>query len=214
MVNIDFHVHSSASYDCETELSDIVHYAKRNNINVVCITDHSKMEIQTHFFDEVLLVAGEEVLSNEGEITGLYMKEEIPPGLSALETINRIKAQGGLVYIPHPFDVYRKGSIRYKVLKKIVDHVDIVEAGNSKSLTSFEFYMARHFANKHQKFISAGSDGHIAKDVGSSYVSFTSDLIPDSAETMIQVFNQDKRLFVNRKRLLPRVLKKLKNGVC
>ena len=209
MLKIDFHVHSSASYDCEMSIDEIVKQARINDIQIICITDHSKLGVNTGFHDDIFIVAGEEIKTQDGEISGLYLKNEVPPGLSPLETIRQIKDQCGLVYIPHPFDIYRKGRIAYNTLLEIIDTVDIIEAGNSKSLTPLEFYIARFFAEKHNKVISAGSDAHYRHDIGSSHVIFESDTIPVTAETMLQLFRGSYRLVTNRKKLIPRVFKKL-----
>ena len=108
--------------------------------------------------------------SSEGEITGLFLKETIPRGLSPAETARRIKEQGGLVSIPHPFDRFRREVISRSALYEVLPYADIVEAFNSRNNLSADDRKAQEFANEHGLLTSGVSDAHTLIELGRTYV--------------------------------------------
>ena len=116
------------------------------------------------------VIVGEEIKTRTGEIIGYFIDEEIPARLSAEETVHRIKDQGGLVCIPHPFDRLRRSAIHRKTLEAILPYIDIIEVFNSRVLLSQDNFSARVFAAANELLVSAGSDAHIASEIGGSYV--------------------------------------------
>ena len=117
-----------------------------------------------------MVIVGEEVTSSGGEITGLFITEPVPRGLSPVETAARIKDQGGLVSIPHPFDRFRRHVITPDALEEVLPHVDIVEAFNARNTFSRDNRRAEALAEAHGLLVSAVSDTHTAVEVGRTYV--------------------------------------------
>jgi hypothetical protein len=117
--------------------------------------------------DDLTVIVGEEVKTAEqGEVIGLFLEEKIPRGMTMAETIAAIRSQGGLVYVPHPFDRFHSVP-DYEHLLDIVEEIDILEVFNPRvALTSFN-EEAERFARKYRIVPGAGSDGHVAQALGS-----------------------------------------------
>jgi len=116
------------------------------------------------------IIPGEEILTQSGEVIGFFLTEEIPAKLSMKETIERIKAQGGLVCIPHPYDRLRYSAFKNRVLDDIMPYVDIIETFNARSLSPRSSTRALELARKYGKPASAGSDAHTLSEIGNAYV--------------------------------------------
>jgi predicted metal-dependent phosphoesterase TrpH len=173
MLKADLHVHSEYSPDSESALADIIDHCKAAGINCVAITDHNETAgaIELKKIAPFTVIVGEEILTSSGEIIGLFLTERIPPKLSAQETIKRIKDQGGLVLIPHPFDRYfRPSAINRDVLEKIVLDIDIIEVFNSHTVIRSDSGKALKFTQKHGLLASAGSDAHLVSEIGHAYM--------------------------------------------
>ena len=119
------------------------------------------------------VIPGEEVYSTAGEIIGLFLHEVIPNGLSPEETCAAIRAQGGLVVIPHPFDRYRKGAIGEAVLDRLVTAglVDAIEVFNGRMVVPMDNWSAKKYAAAHHVPMTVGSDAHGTWEYGGSYIS-------------------------------------------
>ena len=171
-MKVDMHVHTKYSKDSLLSLEGLFSVCRRKGINCIAITDHNTirgaLEFQKRF--PLRVIVGEEIESKAGEIIGLFLKEEIPPGLSAGKTIATIKKQGGLVYLPHPFDRWRKASIDFKSIEPFWNEVDIIEVFNSRSLISSWNEQALELAGERRKPYGVGSDAHSEKEVGKSLV--------------------------------------------
>ena len=141
-------------------------------LNCIAVTDHNTIEgaLAVQRIASFIVIIGEEIGSTEGEITGLFLKEVVPHGLPPLETVSRIKAQGGLVSIPHPFDRFRKDVISRAALEELVPHADIIEVFNSRNSLSTDDRKAREFALQHGLLISGVSDAHTVIELGRTYV--------------------------------------------
>lgn len=174
-MKIDLHTHSVASPDgALTE----AHYSKmllEGRLDYIAITDHD-----TTAFAQALqaklgpqIIVGQEVTTSEGEIIGLYIVRDIPSGLSAAQTVQAIKKQGGLVYIPHPFETVRKG-LNLQTLNTIVKDVDIVETRNGRAIFQNKSKKAAEWAAKHKVPGAASSDAHGWHGWGKTYT-----LLPD-----------------------------------
>src|SRR4051812_4619386 len=111
MFKIDLHTHSVESKDGGISFEQYAHALSTNRLDVIAITDHDTIDFATHAQTELgdRIIVGEEIMSTGGEIVGLYLKEAVKAGLSPLETVKQIREQGGLVYVPHPFETVRKG---------------------------------------------------------------------------------------------------------
>lgn len=157
-MKLDLHVHSHYSKCSILSLDQIRKLFSKKEI-IPIITDHNTIRGALRFKSKII---GEEIRAKEGEITGLFLNEEIEPFLSIEETIDKIREQDGLVYLPHPFDPFREG-VAYK-------KADIVEVFNSRCINNGSNKKALDFANKHNLIKAVGSDAHTPLEVGNAYV--------------------------------------------
>ena len=167
----DLHTHTSWSHDCLVEPAELLDHAERQGIGALAITDHNAFggaleAVQLARDRELAVIAGEEVkTSGQGEVIGLFLQEEIPRGLEFGDTIAAIHEQGGLVYLPHPFD--RMHAIPdAATLHRHLAEIDVFEAYNARLL--FEQYNdeALRFARKYNLTMGAGSDAHVLQGLG------------------------------------------------
>jgi predicted metal-dependent phosphoesterase TrpH len=153
-------------------LEEIIARCLEVGINCLGIADHNtlagalKMKEIAPFF----VIPGEEILTSDGEVIGFFLSQEIPSKLSMKETVAQIKAQDGLVCIPHPYDRLRFSVFRDQVFDDIMPDVDIIEAFNARSLSPGSSTRARELARKYGKPASAGSDAHTIPEIGNAYV--------------------------------------------
>jgi predicted metal-dependent phosphoesterase TrpH len=153
-------------------LEQIIARCLEVGINCLGIADHNtiagakKMKEIAPFS----IIVGEEILTLDGEVIGFFLSKEIPSKLSIKETVAQIKAQDGLVCIPHPYDRLRISVFRDQVFDDIMNDVDIIEAFNARSLSAGSSTRARQLAQKYGKPASAGSDAHTLPEIGNAYV--------------------------------------------
>ena len=171
-IKADLHVHTCYSPDCLTSLEDVVAAALRRGMGALAITDHDAIEgtLALRGMAPLQIIVGEEIDTSEGEIIGLFLEELIPPGCTAAETVARIKDQGGLVCVPHPFDLQRRHRLCDSALRSILDDVDIFEVLNARALWAGHNARARRFAQTHGLLMGAGSDAHTPLEIGRAYV--------------------------------------------
>ena len=135
---------------------------RNNKVDAIAVLDHSEIEGALRLAEVAPfpVIVGEEVLTKEGEIGGLFLKERIPPGLPLKETADRIKEQGGLVYAPHPLarDVPR--NIGKEALLSIIERVDIIEGFNARIRYQSDNEEAKEIARRYGIAVAAGSDAH------------------------------------------------------
>lgn len=174
IINIDPHVHTEYSSDCTVPIDKVVTISRRKGLDGVAITDHNSIEgalrLREKAGDHFVIIVGEEIRTSEGEITGLFLEEWIPPGLSPEDTIDRIKSQGGLVFITHPFCSFRRSRLAFETLIRIITMVDIVEVFNSRNILRADNEKAYTFAKDKRKLVMVGSDAHIPYEYGRSYL--------------------------------------------
>jgi predicted metal-dependent phosphoesterase TrpH/glycosyltransferase involved in cell wall biosynthesis len=172
-INADLHIHSNFSRDCATPVETILNTAREIGLGAVAIADHNEIEgaflaRQMSEGDPFVIVA-EEVKTAEGEVIGLFLREAIPPALSFDETLSLIKEQGGLVYVPHPFDALR-ATPTYRTLVDNLHRIDVIEVYNAKvALSSFNL-SAERFAAKYNIVAGAGSDAHVPQGLGTAII--------------------------------------------
>ncbi len=171
MLKADLHIHTKYSMDCDTPLEMIINRCLETGINCIAIADHGTVAgaLKMQSLAPFTVIVAEEILTPAGEIMGLFLKEPIPSGQSAEQVVSQIKAQGGLVCIPHPFDTMRQ-SFDSRILEKIAGQIGVIEAFNSRSPLARSSVKAKAFANKHGIAKSAGSDAHTAYEIGNAYV--------------------------------------------
>jgi predicted metal-dependent phosphoesterase TrpH len=170
MFKIDLHTHSVASRDGAISANKYKQMVSSRNLDYVAITDHNKIsfavELQKELGDHIIV--GEEINTTDGELIGLFLSERIPRDLSAKETIKVIKAQGGLIYVPHPFETVRRG-VTKETLESIMAEVDIIEVYNGRAVFQNMGPQALTAARLNQKAGAASSDAHGAKGLGTAY---------------------------------------------
>jgi len=172
LIDVDLHMHTDHSNDCATPVEVLLASAREQGLGAIAVTDHNEisgaLEAQAQAAAAgVKVIVGEEVkTAGQGEVIGLFIEEKIPRGMSLAETVAEIKRQGGLVYVPHPFD--RMHSVPdYEHLLPILDQIDAIEVFNPRvAIGSFNDEAAR-FAAKYRIVAGAGSDSHVAQGLGS-----------------------------------------------
>jgi predicted metal-dependent phosphoesterase TrpH len=173
LLKADLHVHTRYSEDSISPPEKIVQHCLKAGINCVAITDHNEIAgaFEVQRIAPFKVIIGEEMLTNQGEIIGYFLTEKIPARLSPEETVARIKAQGGLACIPHPYDRFRSASkIHQQALKKILPEVDLIEVFNSRAMLLRDSARALELAQRQGLPGTAGSDAHIAREIGSTYM--------------------------------------------
>jgi predicted metal-dependent phosphoesterase TrpH len=146
--------------------------AKEAGLGAIAVTDHNEISGALEAREKasgsgVKVIVGEEVkTASQGEVIGLFIEEKIPRGMTIEQTVAEIKRQGGLVYVPHPFD--RMHAVPdYEHLLAILDDVDAIEVFNPRvAIGSFNEEAVR-FAAKYRIVAGAGSDSHVAQGLGS-----------------------------------------------
>jgi len=174
LVDVDLHMHTDHSPDCATPVDVLLDTAKARGLDAIAITDHNEVSGALEARDRAngikVIVAEEVKTAEQGEVIGLFIEEKIPRGLTLEETIAEIHRQGGLAYVPHPFD--RMHSVPdYEHLLPVVDEIDVIEVFNPRvAFTSFN-EEAERFAAKYRIAAGAGSDSHVAQGLGSVKIS-------------------------------------------
>jgi len=171
LLRADMHIHTEYSMDCTMPLDKIIARCQELGINCVAIADHGTIEggLRMRELAPFTVIVAEEILTPYGEIMGMFLKEDIPNGLSVEETIAQIKAQGGLVCIPHAFDIFRPSALGEKI-EEIAEQIDVIEVFNSRSPLLRSSAKALSFAEKYAIPQSAGSDAHTPSEIGNAYV--------------------------------------------
>jgi predicted metal-dependent phosphoesterase TrpH len=171
----DLHMHTSWSHDCSIDVDELLDHAEAEGLGAIAVTDHNVFggaleAVEKARGRKLIVIPGEEVkTAEEGEVIGLFLEEEIPRGMSFVETVEAIRAQGGLVYVPHPFD--RMHAIpEPATLHRHLAEIDVLEVYNARLL--FEGYNveAYRFARKYNLTAGAGSDAHVLPGVGTGAV--------------------------------------------
>jgi predicted metal-dependent phosphoesterase TrpH len=170
VVRVDLHVHSSASADCAVDPGQVAARCRSLGLSPVFLTDHDTIEgaVLLRGRDPGGVVVGQEVTTADGELIGLFLERAVPAGLPADETVERIRAQGGLVYLQHPYD-RRRRALREVAIERLAGRIDIVEVHNGRSGEE---------ANRRAGDLcailgaapGAGSDAHTVPEIGSTHV--------------------------------------------
>ncbi|MBI2304893.1 MAG: PHP domain-containing protein [Chloroflexi bacterium] len=172
MLRADLHLHTCYSRDCRMMPEEIVARCQRVGINCLAVTDHNTIEgaLEVQKIASFPVIVGEEIKTTQGEIIGLFLTQEIPRGLTPLQTVTRIKEQGGLVVVPHPLDRLRRSRLRYSALMDILPQVDALEVLNSRVTFGSDCRRARALARDKGLLTTVGSDAHTLGEIGAAWV--------------------------------------------
>jgi predicted metal-dependent phosphoesterase TrpH len=165
---VELHSHTEYSKDCLIQLEDVIRTCQGRGIDKIAITDHNTVEgaLKLAQMAPDLIIVGEEIMTTQGEILAYFLTETVPAGLTPTETIKRLRDQGAVISVSHPYDRLRKGAWEEPELLKIIEQVDALEVFNSRCMFAEDNAKARSLAATHGKLATVGSDGHIAYEYG------------------------------------------------
>jgi predicted metal-dependent phosphoesterase TrpH len=173
LIEVDLHMHTDHSTDCATPVEVLLETARDRGLGAIAITDHNEVSgalearrIAAGMEGIKVIVAEEVKTAEQGEVIGLFLEEKIPKGMTMAETIAEIRRQGGLVYVPHPFDRFHSVP-DYEHLLDMVEEIDILEVFNPRVAVNAFNEEAVRFARKYRIVPGAGSDSHVAQGLGS-----------------------------------------------
>lgn len=190
-MRIDFHVHTEYSIDSLIKLKELAQRANALKI-IPAITDHNNIAAHQKLkkIKNFEFIPGEEITVAEGfDLIGLYLNKAIERKTPFAEAIDLIREQGGLVYLPHPFDITRSGIKKEDA--RLAEKVDIIEAFNARSIIGDSNNYATALAEKYKKPKGAGSDSHFLLEFGKTYVELGEFDINEPKELMKKL--RDKR---------------------
>jgi dephospho-CoA kinase len=170
-LRMDLHLHTSASYDCLSDPEAVLGRALSLGYGRIAITDHNTLAAARRMAEAhpEHVVAGEEVRTAEGvDVIGLYLSREIPKGTPARETVERIRDQGGIAYLPHPYAAGKGGGGR--LAEELAPLCEVVEVFNARLHSDALNARAAELAARHGKLRGAGSDAHTVAEVGNAFV--------------------------------------------
>ncbi|MBU6315758.1 MAG: PHP domain-containing protein [Acidobacteria bacterium] len=172
-VRVDLHSHTMWSGDSTTTPDEVQQAVRDSGIDVLCITDHNAIRGAVELAGQLpcRVVVGEELRTHAGEIIGLFLTERIPMGIPPADAARAIREQGGVVYVPHPFDPMRRNMAEPALYglahEGLIDAVEVLNAKTSlRSLND----RAAHFADEFGLAHGAGSDAHVPLAIGAAYV--------------------------------------------
>jgi predicted metal-dependent phosphoesterase TrpH len=171
-MKIDLHTHTRVSKDSVNDYDRIIAAVQRSGLAGIAVTDHNEFRGAQEMVRRApfVVIPAEEIKTSSGEIIGLFLQEWIPPGLAPLETVERIHEQGGLAYVPHPFDEVRGSRLQRDALAEVTPHIDILEVFNARNALPRYNRRALDWARSHNLLAGAGSDAHTYREFGRGYV--------------------------------------------
>ncbi len=184
---VDLHCHTSASFDSLSSPRKVVAAAATRGLTHLAITDHDRIEGALRARDaappELTVIVGEEIRTADGDLIALFLEQAVEPHRPARETIDAVRAQGGLVGIPHPFDRFRGSMLKDPRLEAMAQLVDWVEAHNARVVGGTGNERAQQFARDMGLPGIAVSDAHSVVEVGVAYTALDAD--PSTPEGLL-----------------------------
>ncbi len=167
MLRLELHCHTVYSPDCLVKPADLVQHARRLGLDKVAITDHNSIRgaLEAQKLDPNLVIVGEEVQTTKGEFLAFFLTEEVPAGLTPEKALERLKAQGAVISVSHPFDLQRSGW-SLQDLEQLAPQVDALEIFNARCLTNGMNNRAAAFARQSGLPGTVGSDAHSLQELG------------------------------------------------
>jgi predicted metal-dependent phosphoesterase TrpH len=168
VIQVELHSHTCWSKDCVIDFPAILRLMDKRGIDKIAITDHNTAEGAKRFAQTApdRVIVGEEIMTDRGEILAYYVQETIPAGLTPDETIRRLRDQGAVISVSHPYDRLRKGAWHEADLVAIADRVDAIEGFNARCIYAEDNAKALAFAREHHLPITVGSDAHSRVEYG------------------------------------------------
>lgn len=200
MIHVDLHTHSIASPDGGLDEDDYWDLLMRAGLDAIAITDHGSIEFATYLKSKDAykdsIIVGQEVMSSDGEIIGLFLKHRIADGHTPEKTVSEIKKQRGVVLIPHPADAYRSG-LSFDSIQKIADKIDGIEARNGRTIrrTKEQKQIEKWAARKKIPLI-ASSDAHSRSGAGRTYTTLPA--FPAHAKDLRSLLKVETKLTYRR----------------
>lgn len=169
---VELHSHTRVSEDCLMRPADIVRTCRARGIDRLAVTDHNRLggALAVQALAPALVIVGEEIMTTQGELLGYFLRAEIPAGLSPVETIARLRAQGAAISVSHPFDRLRQGAWQAADLAAILPLVDAIEVFNARCIYPEDNARALAFAQAHGKLGTVGSDAHSQRELGRAVI--------------------------------------------
>ena len=169
-LHIDLHTHTHYSHDSILTPEGLVRACQRTGINCVAVTDHNTITgaLKVKELAPFEVIIGEEIRSAEGEVIGLFLTEEVPPDLTAEETIERVRAQGGFVSLPHAVDRFR-GGVGDDRFARLAPLADMVEVMNARTTVAADNKKAARLAVEYDLIPIAVTDAHSSWEIGRAY---------------------------------------------
>jgi predicted metal-dependent phosphoesterase TrpH len=155
------------------KIQDVLRTCLQKGIQKLVVTDHNTISgaLQAHRLDPERFIIGEEIMTQQGELLGIFISEEIPPGLPAGETIAMLRCQGAFISVSHPFDNQRKGHWKLADLDAILPYIDAIEVFNSRCLLPRSNLEALAYSEQHHLLGTVGSDAHSLGEIGTATLS-------------------------------------------
>jgi predicted metal-dependent phosphoesterase TrpH len=168
LIIADLHCHTRHSKDCLMRPSRLLDLCRRRGIDRLAVTDHNTIRgaLEAAALDPERVIVGEEIMTTCGELLAYYVQEEVPPGLAPEEAIRRLRLQGAVVSVSHPFDGLRAGAWAEGDLERILSLVDAVEVFNARVARDRANHRASAIAQRACLPGTAGSDAHSGPEVG------------------------------------------------
>jgi len=169
---VDLHVHTDYSKDSFTKLPALIAACHRRGLARVAITDHNTIAgaLAAQVLAPELIIVGQEIDTTRGELIAYFLQEEIPRDLTPQQAIVRLRQQGAVISVSHPFESLRASALARGALEEIIDQVDALEVFNARCLLQHDNRKAAEWAKRYGKLATAGSDAHTVWELGRGYV--------------------------------------------
>jgi predicted metal-dependent phosphoesterase TrpH len=188
-VRIDLHVHTRHSHDSAAPVDSVLQRCRDSGLELVAVTDHDNIRGGLEAREKsngFPVIVGEEIKTAEGDVIGLFLEDPVPPRLTPLETVKRVKGQGGLVGVPHPFDRVRPTAMGRRALLEILPWVDFLEGYNAHTLLSRDNRRGVDFADEYLVPVVACSDSHSALELGRTYTGVPGEELDGTPEGLMR----------------------------
>lgn len=187
-MNLELHIHTKFSHDSVMGFLCLYMKCRMCKIDWIAVTEHNNIcgalrfkEFCERHGGKVKVIVGEEIMTESGEIIGLYLREQISPGLSVKETIELIKKQDGIVYVPHPYDEKRRKTV---LLEREIElnkkNIDCIECHNGRNISKQYDAKQTEIADRYNITKVIGSDAHTVLEIGRNYMKISTE--PNDAQ--------------------------------